>query len=125
MDLFAVAFLCLLPWLVFAGPVQQQQLRNRRLPTQSHHGSGVGQLEALARTRKRWGGTGSSELEETVAGNRALPAAMRKRSNDLPDGRTRMQMSSHQLDAFFTADIGIGDPPQTLPVIIDTGSSDL
>lgn len=35
-----------------------------------------------------------------------------------------LETQSHENDTFYTVDIGIGNPGQTLPVILDTGSSD-
>ncbi|SPO03511.1 uncharacterized protein DNG_06194 [Cephalotrichum gorgonifer] len=39
-------------------------------------------------------------------------------------GEETLEAQSHENDAFFTVDIEVGTPGQTLPVILDTGSSD-
>lgn len=91
-------------------------------------------LSAYANALRKWGkahadGASAPALAKRLSGERFPPIPRQvglgkhpRRGANRPAEELKTQ--SHDNDTFYTVDIGIGSPGQTLPVILDTGSSD-
>ena len=98
-------------------------------------------LSAYANALRKWGtahadgaSASASGIAKRLSGEPCPPSTPSIRNlglSEIPPRKREvnrpteeLETQSHENDTFYTVDIGVGSPGQTLPVILDTGSSD-